>query len=288
MDYLIHLLILLSIYAILGIGLNLLLGYTGLMSLTQASFFGIGAYVTALLLIHTQTGFLLSVLLGVIIVVPVSLFLELISDQFNKDNYMLVSLGLNVIIFGLFNNLYNLTNGAVGISAIPRPILLGIDFSSNFYFLLLVLIFLLLIYLLSYYIVRTSFGRVLKTIREDENVSRSFGFNTRHYKLAIFAIAAAMAAVAGSLYASYFSFIDPSNFSVTTSIMILSITIIGGLASLTGTLIGSLFFVLFPEFLRFVGFPSEAAFQLRQAAFGLTIIVLMMFRPQGLMGKYKL
>src|SRR5258706_5298196 len=125
---------------------------------------------------------------------------------------MLVSLGLNVIIFGLFNNLYNLTNGAVGISAIPRPILLGIDFSSNFYFLLLVLIFLLLIYLLSYYIVRTSFGRVLKTIREDENVSRSFGFNTRHYKLAIFAISAAMAPLALDAYA--FQLSSSSNSSI--------------------------------------------------------------------------
>lgn len=288
MDYLIHLLILLSIYAILGISMNLLLGYTGLMSLTHASFFGIGAYVTALLLVNIKTGFLLSVLLGVIVAVPISLFLGLILDKFDKDDYMLVSLGLNAIMFGLFNNLYSLTNGALGISGIPRPLLFGIDFSSNSYFLLLALAFLTLTYLLSHYIVRTSFGRVLKTIREDENITRSFGFDTRYYKLTIYVIASAMAAIAGSLYSSYFSFIDPSTFGVTTSIMILSITVIGGLASLTGTLVGSLFFVLFPEFLRFIGFPSDAAFQLRQAVFGLIIILLMMFRPQGLMGKYKL
>jgi len=288
MDYLVHLLILISIYAILGISLNLLLGYTGLMSLTHASFFGIGAYVTALLLTHTKTDFLLPVLIGVIIVAPISLFFGLILNQFNKDDYMLVSLGLNVIVFGLFNNLDNLTSGALGISGITRPFLLRIDFSSDFYFLLLALIFLSLIYLISHYIIRTSFGRILKAIREDENVTRSFGFNTKYYKLIIFVIAAAMASIAGSLYASYFSYIDPSTFGTTTSIMLFSITVIGGLASLTGTLVGTLFFVLFPELLRFVGFPSDAAFQLRQAGFGLMIILLMMFRPQGLIGKYKL
>jgi len=288
MEYLIHLAILLSIYAILGISLNLLLGYTGLISLTHASFFGMGAYVTALLLVHTKTSFLLSVLLGVILVMPISTFLGMISDQFNKNDYMLVSLGLNVIIFGLFNNLSNLTNGALGISGIPRPVLFNIDFSSNSNYLLLALVLLLLIYLFSHYIVRTSFGRVLKTIREDENVSKSFGFNTRYYKLVIFVITASMAAVSGSLYASYFSYIDPSSFSVTTSMLILSITIIGGLASLPGTLIGTLFFILFPELLRFVGIPSEEVFQLRQLMFGLIIVLLMMHRPQGFMGKYKL
>lgn len=289
MDYLIHLLILLSIYAILGISLNLLLGYTGLMSLTHSSFFGIGAYVTALLLIHTKTDFFLSVLLGVIVVIPISLFMGMILNQFSdKNNYMLISLGLNVIIFGLFNNLDSLTNGALGLSGISRPHLFGIDFSSNFYFLLLVLVFLSLTYLLSHYIVRTSFGRILKAIRDDEIITKSFGFNTKHFKLAIFVIAAVMAAVAGSLYASYFSYIDPSTFGTTTSIMIFSIVVIGGLASLAGTLIGTLFFVLFPELLRFVGFPSEVASQLHQVVFGLIIILLMMFRPQGLMGKYKL
>lgn len=258
------------------------------MSLAQASFFGIGAYATAMLLINTKINFLLSVGLGVIIVIPISLFLGLVLGQFNKDNYMFVSMGFNIIIYGLFNNLGNFTNGPLGISAIPKPQLFGVNFSTNLPFLLLALLILLFVYSLSNYITKSSFGRVLKAIREDENVAKSFGFNTTDFKLLIFIIAAVMAAMAGSLYASYFSFIDPSNFDISTSILVLSIIIIGGLASLTGTILSSLFFVFFPEILRFVGFPSDAVFQMRQVAFGFIIIFISLFRPRGLMGKYKL
>jgi branched-chain amino acid transport system permease protein len=136
--------------------------------------------------------------------------------------------------------------------------------------------------------VQSSFGRILKAIREDEKVIGIFGYKTIYYKLTIFVVGAMMAAIAGSLYAAYITYIDPSTFTVNESIFIIAIIILGGLASLRGSIIGAVFLVLLPEFLRFVGFPDEIAAQLRQAVYGLLLILLMLYRPQGLVGEYKL
>ena len=110
----------------------------------------------------------------------------------------------------------------------------------------------------------SSFGRILKAIREDERAIQVFGYKTLYYKLTIFVIGAMMAAVAGSLYAAYITYIDPSTFTVNESIFIIAIIILGGLASLRGSLLGAVFLVLLPELLRFVGFPDEVAAQMRR------------------------
>ncbi len=288
MEYLIHLGILFTIYAILGISLNLVIGYTGLLSLTHAAFYGIGAYTTAILLTQTGIGFFLSVILGIIFVGIVSFLIGIVLSRFSDDYYALGSLGLNMIIFSIFLNWQSLTKGPLGILGISRPELFGINFSSNFMFLILTLLFLILTYLVARFIVNSSFGRVLKTIREDEKAIQVFGYKTFYFKLAIFVISAAMAAVAGSLFASYITFIDPSSFALMESIFIVAIIILGGLADLRGSILGALFLILLPEVLRFVGFPSEIAAQMRQVVYGVILILLMLYRPQGLIGEYKL
>ncbi|MBT6034005.1 MAG: branched-chain amino acid ABC transporter permease, partial [Candidatus Jacksonbacteria bacterium] len=125
-------------------------------------------------------------------------------------------------------------------------------------------------------------------IREDEKAIQVFGYNTQMYKLTIFVIGAVLASVAGSLYATYITFIDPTAFNVMESVFVLSIIILGGLANLKGSVIGALFLILLPELLRFVGFPSDVAAQMRQLVYGLLLVLLMLYRPQGLMGEYKL
>ena len=128
----------------------------------------------------------------------------------------------------------------------------------------------------------------MKAIREDEKAIQIFGYKTLNYKLTVFVVGAMMAAAAGSLYAAYITYIDPSTFTVNESIFIIAIIILGGLASLRGSLIGAVFLILLPEFLRFVGFPDEIAAQMRQAVYGLLLILLMLYRPQGIVGEYKL
>jgi branched-chain amino acid transport system permease protein len=166
--------------------------------------------------------------------------------------------------------------------------LFGLKFSENEAFLLLSLVLLGLVYLLASYMVRSGFGRALKAIRDDETVAQVFGYRTSHFKLLIFTVSAGLAAVAGSLFATYITFIDPSTFNLNESIVILAMIILGGLASLRGALLGAFLLIVLPEVLRFVGFPSDAAAQLRQASYGLLLIIFMLYRPQGVWGEYRL
>lgn len=288
MEYLIHLAILIAIYAILGLSLNLVVGYTGLLSVAQAAFYGIGAYVTALLLVNLGWNFFFALPVAMALAGVIALLIGLVLSKFDGDYYALASLGFGIIIYSIFLNWQDLTNGPLGIPGITRPTLFGFAFSDNLSFLVLSLLFVVLVYFISQFVVHSSFGRILKAIREDEKAIRVFGYKTLNYKLVIFVIGAMMAAIAGALYATYITYIDPSTFMVSESIFIIAIIILGGLASLRGSLIGAVFLVLLPEFLRFVGFPDEIAAQMRQAVYGLLLILLMLYRPQGLVGEYKL
>ncbi len=288
MEYLIHIAILISIYGILGLSLNLVVGFTGLLSITQAAFYGIGAYTTAILLTGTGMNFFMAVILGMVISGVCSLAIGFVLSKFKDDYYALGSFGFNVIIYSIFLNWQSLTRGPLGIPGIPRPSMFGFTFSENVWFLVLSVVLLAIIYLVCQFITGSSFGRVLKAIREDEQAISVFGYRTLWYKLAIFVIGAMMASVAGSLFASYITFVDPSSFALTESIFILAIIILGGLANNKGAVIGAVCLILLPEILRFVGFPNDIAAQMRQVTYGVILILLMLYRPQGLVGEYRL
>ena len=288
MEYLIHIAILISIYGILGLSLNLVVGFTGLLSITQAAFYGIGAYTTAILLTGTGMNFFLAVILGMVISGVCSLAIGFVLSKFKDDYYALGSFGFNVIIYSIFLNWQSLTRGPLGIPGIPRPSMFGFTFSENVWFLALSVVMLAIVYFVCQFITGSSFGRVLKAIREDEQAISVFGYRTLWYKLAIFVIGAMMASVAGSLFATYITFVDPSSFALTESIFILAIIILGGLANNKGAVIGAVCLILLPEILRFVGFPNDIAAQMRQVTYGVILILLMLYRPQGLVGEYRL
>lgn len=288
MEYLIHLATLFSIFAILALSLQLVVGYTGLLSVTHAAFYGIGAYATALLITNHGVNFFIAMLVGVVFSGVSALVVGFVLSKFRGDYYALGSLGFNVIVFSIFLNWQSLTRGPLGIPGIDRPDILGFQFSENILFLALALVFLALCFALSQWVTDSSFGRVLKAIREDEEAVSVFGYHTLLFKLAIFVFSAGIAAIAGALYASYITFIDPSSFTINESIFMLAIIILGGLGSLRGAVIGALVLILLPEALRFVGFPSDIAAQMRQVIYGLILVGLMLYRPQGLVGEYKL
>ena len=288
MEYAIHLAILFGIYAILGLSLNLVVGFAGLLSVTQAAFYGIGAYATAILMTQYGFNFFVALLVGVFLSGVLSLLVGLVLSKFKGDYYALASIGFNVIVFSIFLNWQSLTRGPLGIPGIPRPELFGITLGANSQFLIPNSALLVLVYYLCRFVAASSFGRALKAIREDEEAIKIFGYNTPHFKLLIFVIGAMIAAVAGSLFAAYITFIDPSTFTINESIFILAIIILGGLASLRGSIIGALCMILLPEALRFVGFPSDIAAQMRQFVYGVILILLMLHRPQGLIGEYRL
>ena len=288
MDYLLHIGTIFLIFAIMGLSLNLVVGYTGLPSIAHAAFAGIGAYTSAVLLRNTDVNFFLILLVSIAVTMVAAFLIGLVLSKFNDDYYVLASVGFSYIIYNVLLNWQEVTRGPLGIPGISKPEIFGFTFKSGEPFFFLALLSVVVIYFLCRFIVNSSFGRVLKTIREDEKAIQVFGYRVVLYKLAVFVIAAGMAAVAGALDGSYISFIDPSIFNTMQSVDMLVIVIIGGLASLRGSLLGTLIFVLLPELLRFVGLPDGIAGQMRQVLYGLALMLLMLYRPQGILGKFRL
>lgn len=288
MDYIFHIGVVTIYWAIAAISLNLILGNTGLLSVTHAAFIGIGAYATAIMTTVYQENYLLSILTGVIIAAAISFLIGLVLSRFKGDYYMLVTIGLNVVIFSVLLNWGQLTGGPIGIPKIPRPDLFGFSIKPGFGYFIFMLVALALIIFLARIIANSSFGRVLGAIREDERALSIFGYKTQHFKLAIFVMGAMMAALAGSLMAPYFSFIDPNGYSIHESVAVLIIVVFGGLGSIRGSILGAVILTLIPELLRFVGFPSTVIGEARLIIYGLALVLLMMYRPQGLLGKFKL
>lgn len=288
MEYFVHLATLFAIYAILGISLNLVVGYTGFLSVTHAAFFGVGAYVTAILMTSVGANFFVALTIGMGGAAICALLIGAVLSRLSGDYYVLGTVGFNFVVFSIFMNWKSLTRGPLGIPGIPRPDIFGIDFFSGPIFLALSVAALVAIYVLARRIVQSSFGRILKAVREDERAIQVFGYRTLSYKLAIFVIAAMMASLAGSLFASYISFIDPVSFSLPESVFILAIVVVGGMANLRGSLLGAFILVLLPELLRFVGFDPGVAAQMRLAIYGVLLTLFMLYRPQGFIGEYKL
>jgi len=176
----------------------------------------------------------------------------------------------------------------MGVPGIPLPVILGWHCDSQLDFLFLGGVFTLFAYSVMFLIVESPFGRVLHAIREDEIFAETLGKDTLRFKFIAFADSASVAASAGSLYAHYVTYVDPSSFTVIDSILVISMVIIGGAGSAWGPLIGASVLVMLPEALRFIGLPNAAAGNLRQMIYGVLLVVMMIFRPRGLVGKYAL
>lgn len=288
MEYILHLLIIIALYIPFALSLNLIVGHSGVLSITHAAFYGLGAYATAILTKFYGIPFLSSMIIGAIISAVIAAFVAYSLKKVKGDYYALASIGLSVIMYSLFMNLEALTNGPFGIFGIARPSFFGFSFTSIVSFLILALVIAVLSAFILHTLTRTHFGRVLHAIREDEDALIPFLYDVNKYKMVVFAIGAVFASISGSLYASYISFIDPSSFTLNESIFLLTVIIIGGLASTRGVITGVVVLTLLPEILRFIGLPNEIAAQTRVILYGLALIYLMYKRPIGLFGKYSL
>jgi branched-chain amino acid transport system permease protein len=286
MDYLIHILILFSIYATLAVSLDLVGGHTGFLSIAHAAFYGLGAYTSALFAVRIGAPFLVGVFAGMAVAVLISFIVSLPSLRLHDDYFVIATFGFQMILFSIFNNWMDLTRGPLGIPGIPQPVIFGWHVDSHVEFLLLAACIAIFAYLVIWRITSSPFGRVLHAIREDEVFAKSLGKNTLYFKVTAFAVSAALAASAGSLYAHYITYIDPTSFTVMESILVISMVIIGGAGSLWGPLVGAVVLVTLPEALRFVGMPSSVAANLRQIIYGSLLVIMMMFRPRGLVGNY--
>ena len=291
-----------AIWAILAVSLNLVVGFTGLLSIAHIGFFGIGAYAMAILTSGTSYDALRTDAIPTFgwpffAALPVSAaaaglaaaVVGVVLNRFRDDIFVLVTFGFAIISYSIFLNWSELTRGAFGIHDIARPEVGGLVLDSDGEFLAFTLLCLALTVAVSWLVVSSSFGRVLLAIREDEGAAEVFGYRVSHYKFAVWVISAMLAGIAGGLFSSWTRFVDPYSFVLLESIVLVSVVILGGLATIWGSLLGVLAFVLLEEGMRFVPFlPNESIGQARQAVLGVLLVLLMLFRPQGLVGKYRL
>lgn len=286
MEYFTHILALIGIYTILAISLDLIIGYTGIPSLGHASFALVGAYTTTLITIHFGVNSFLGLFFGGIFASFLGAIVAYPSFRLKDDYLSLATLGLAIVIYSITNNWISLTRGPMGISAIPSFTFMGYELTNTWQNAIVIWIFALICYLIISTIVNNPFGRVLKGIREDEVAILSLGKNVKIFKFKVFLVGSFFAGLAGALYAHYISFISPADFNVMESISILLIVILGGMGTLKGSVIGAFVLVGLPEVLRFFNLSSTEAATLRQMLYGLTLSLIVIYRPQGLIGKY--
>lgn len=286
MEYLWNILVISCIYIILTVGLNLTAGYAGILSIGHAGFYAIGAYASALFALRLNLPFILSLLVAGLITTIAAFIIGFPTLRLRGDYLALATFGFGLIVYITAKNWVSLTKGPMGLPGIPKPRLFSYSVDSSFTYLLLVLGFTLLILFVIYKIVNSPLGRVFRAIRDDEVATLAIGKDTTKFKLIAFGMGAFLAGIAGSLYAHYVTFIDPSSFTITESILVLCMVVFGGLGSLAGSVVGAVTLVLLPELLRFVGLPTAIAAPFRQIIYGTLLVILVIKRPKGILGKY--
>ncbi|MBM4167660.1 MAG: branched-chain amino acid ABC transporter permease [Ignavibacteria bacterium] len=286
MNYLLHILVMIGIYLILTQSLNLVMGYTGLLSVCHAAFYGIGAYASTLLMTSWGVNFFVALIASIVISMLLSFVVSIPTLRLRGDYFVLGTLGFQAIIFGIMYNWISFTRGPYGIPGIPSPSLFGFVFDSPSSYVSLTTAFALLTVGFVYLITSSQFGRVLKTIREDEIASQAIGKDPLFFKTTSFALGAGVAAIAGSLYAGYMRYIDPTSFTIAESLFLITILAIGGSGNIKGPIVGTVILVVLPEVLRFLQIPDTVAPNIRMMLYALALILLVIYRPRGLAGEY--
>lgn len=285
MEYILHILILTFLYIMLSQSLTISAGYSGLISLAHAGFYGIGAYTSAILSINYELEFLLTLPISMLLSGLIAFIVSLIALRTIDDYFIIITLGIQIIIFTTLNNWMSLTNGPIGISGIPSISIGNIELHSKLAFLILTILLSSIVFILIKNLTKSPFGRTLIGLSEDEIFLKSLGKKVYSAKVTSFTIGALFAAVPGVLYSHYVSFIDPTSFTVDESIFIISIVIIGGMRNLWGVAISATVLLILPEALRFVGIPSSIAANVRQIIYGFALVFMMFKYSKGFISK---
>ncbi len=266
-----NMLVMIGINIILATGLNLVIGFAGQFSLGHAGFMAIGAYATAIITNNSATagGFYTSIVVGVIIAIIAAIIVGVPTLRLRGDYLAIATMGAAEIIRIIINNL-QITNGPSGMFNIPQ-----------FATWPIVYIMVCITTILIANFVRSRAGRAIKSVREDEIAAESAGINTTNWKLAAFVFGAATAAIAGSLDASYLQTIAPTNFGIMESVSILIIVVLGGVGSLTGSVVAAVVLGILDTALQNFG-------TLRMVIYAAALILIMIFKPTGLLGSHEL
>ena len=277
-QYVLHVLIMWGIYGILTLGLNVINGFAGQLSLGQGAFYGIGAYGAAILTVRAGWSFWVATPAATVLAALVGMLVALPVLRVRGIYLGMATFGFAEIVHVVLRSWESLTKGVLGMAGILPPIALGIDFGTQDRFYYLVLAGLLLSVLLSHRIYQSLVGHALLAIRDDELAASLLGINTTAHKVAAFGAAAGLAGLAGSLFAHYLTYISPENFTSVESILIVTMLIVGGRGNTLGAVVGAGLLVALPELLRVVNVY-------RLLIYGLLLVGAAVFRPDGLVGQ---
>lgn len=269
--------VLFMIYSLLSLGNMVITGYCGMLNVGHAAFYGVGAYVSALLSLHFGLPFLVCFIAAGVVAAVFGYLISIPCLRVQVDFLSLITLAFAQIFISVVTNWTSLTRGARGLPGIPSASILGFQFDTQERFYYLMFIIVVVVYVILRNLMASPIGRAMQALRDDEISARAVGINVNNYKILAFVIGSFIAGFAGSLMAHYLTFIGPTGFTLDISLIIMQMCILGGLGSLPGAVIGALFFTVMPEVIR-----PLAVYRLGMG--GLIMVMVMLIRPQGILG----
>lgn len=281
-NYYLHIAVLSLLHILLALGLNLIAGYAGQLSLAHAAFFGIGAYTTALLTLNQHWSFWLAAPIGAVVAGLVAVAIGLPTLRLKGPYFVISSMGFGEIVRLIFLNWQSVTRGPNGLPGIPAPDPINLGFvkltfesrMESYYLILFVLFGVLILY---YNLVNSRIGRALRAIRNDYIAAQVMGIHIAFYRILAFAGGAALAGLTGALYSGYIRFISPDTFTSGESINILIMMVIGGMGTIVGPIIGAVAITYLLETMRVFA-------EYRLVIYGLLMFVVILYMPQGVAG----
>lgn len=288
MNYLYSVLILVTIYALLSVGLNIIMGNGGMFHMGHGGLFAVGAYVSAIIATQLHMPFLLELLIAGSAAAIFGALLGLPSIRLKGDYITFVTYGFAVVAYTVCNNWMAVTNGPIGITGVSRPTILGINFSKTWAYLGLCIVIVAFFIWLVRRITDSPYGMSIEAIREDEAAAYASGINVASMRVQIFCLGSFLAGVSGTLYVHYMMICDPTGFKVATSSLLVSMVIIGGLGSIKGSIVGAILVMGLPELLGFLGINNMYTEQIQNILYSILLVVIISIRPQGIFGKLKI
>jgi len=274
-SYYLNVLVFVGIYSLITIGLSLLMGYTGQISLGHAAFFGLGAYTSGVLSTKFGISPWLALLAGIFVTGGIAFLIAAPALKLKGHYLAMATLAFGYIVFIVFNQASSLTGGPSGFGQIPRFRLGNFLLRSDVHYYYLVWTLVIVVLVVSLNIIHSRVGRALRSIHEGELTANIMGVNTAKYKIQVFVLSAVYASLAGSLYAHFITFLNPTPFGFHFSIVLVAMVAVGGMASVWGAMIGAALLTILPEYLR--------AFQDYDILiYGSILLLIMMFLPKGL------
>jgi branched-chain amino acid transport system permease protein len=282
MDYFYFVLSVICVWIILSLATNLVIGYGGLMSLGHVGYLAIGAYTAATLNVFLKINFYYTIPIAIVVTALVAYLTIIPLLRLGAFYFGLATLGFNIVVTDVLKNVGPRVQGAEGLFGLHLPTLMTIGVGR----LAVIAAITGIVLYLAWRLVESPFGRTLRAMRDQPGAIESIGKSPARIRITIWTISGALAGLAGALYCTTLSYIDPTVFSFLFSFNLLTYIGFGGLASIAGSVLGPAILIAFGEALRFSGLPSEITGPVQQSLFALLLVFVMLFRRQGLVGKY--